>query len=249
MSRDRERRPPVALVAAGGSGRRLGAGGPKALVRCSGCSLLQWTLDAFARSPAVDAVVVAVVQSELSLFERDVEPARRAGLDVSLCAGGESRSHSVRAALAEAIRLHDPGLVLVHDAARPLAGPRLIDSGLRALRDDARVQAVVPAAPVADTIKQTDPDGVVTATLDRSTLWAVQTPQAFRTEALAGALGLLPGVPVDDSVIAAATDDASLVERAGGRVIVLPWTEPNPKVTTRADLALVERMLSGRSAV
>ena len=126
MSNDRERPAPVALIAAGGLGERLGADGPKALVRCAERSLLQWTLEAFLRSESVANVVVAVVQSERERFERDVAPARAHGLEVTLCAGGESRSHSVRAALAAAIACHDPAIVLVHDAARPLAGPESV---------------------------------------------------------------------------------------------------------------------------
>lgn len=244
MNDDRERRAPVALIAAGGSGKRLGADGPKALVQCAGRSLLQWSLAAFANCEGVTDVVVAVVEAEHERFELDVAPARRAGLNVKLCAGGESRSHSVRAALETAIQEHDPSEVLVHDAARPLAGPDLIDACLNALRSDSSVQCVVPAAPVVDTIKQTDADMAVTTTPARSTLWAVQTPQAFRCADLARVLGLDPSAPVADETIHAATDDASLIERAGGRVVVMPWTAANPKVTTAADLELVERLLS-----
>src|ERR1035437_2391084 len=107
MSNIRGRPAPMALIAAGGLGERLGADGPKALVPCAGRSLLDWTLDAFARSSSVDSVVVAVVQSERERFEREVAPARERGLDVTLCAGGDSRSHSVRAALAVAIERDD----------------------------------------------------------------------------------------------------------------------------------------------
>lgn len=244
MNDSRKRRAPVALIAAGGSGKRLGADGSKALVQCAGRSLLQWSLSAFANCEGVTDVVVAVVAVDRDQFELDVIPARQAGLNVSLCTGGESRSHSVRAALATAIQLHDPSEVLVHDAARPLAGPDLIDACLNALRSDASAQCVVPAAPVVDTIKQTDAGMVVTTTLDRSTLWAVQTPQAFRSVDLSRVLGLDPASPVTDETIRSATDDASLVERAGGRVVVMPWTAANPKVTTPADLELVERLLS-----
>jgi 2-C-methyl-D-erythritol 4-phosphate cytidylyltransferase len=244
VSNDRERPAPVALIAAGGLGERLGADGPKALVRCAGRSLLQWTLEAFARSDSVANVVVAIVDSERERFERDVAPARARGLEVTLCSGGESRSHSVRAALAAAIGRHDPAIVLVHDAARPLAGPDLIDACVRGLYDDREAQGLVPAAPVADTIKRAGEDHVVSATLDRSTLWTVQTPQAFRTPALARALGLDPDAPVADETLAAATDDASLIEQAGGRVIVLPWRGVNPKVTTPADLELAGRLLA-----
>lgn len=191
---------------------------------------------------------MAVVQDQRELFERELGPAREAGLEVLICAGGETRSHSVRSALAAATAAHDPEFVLVHDAARPLAGPDLVAACLDRLTQDTAADCVVPAAPVADTIKQAGADHVVTATLDRSTLWAVQTPQAFRATSLARVLGLEPGIAVTDDQLAAATDDASLIERAGGRVVVMPWTDANPKVTTRADLEQVERLLAGRSA-
>lgn len=240
---------PVALIAAGGSGERLGAEGPKALVECAGRSLLAWALDAFAGSESVTRVVVAGRADELERFEDELAPARAAGLEVSLCAGGETRSHSVREALRAAIGGDDvpPDIVLVHDAARPLAGTALVDACVAGLAADPEAHALVPAAPVADTIKQAGADGVVTGTLDRSTLWAVQTPQAFRGEVLARVLGLKPDAPVADETIAAATDDASLVEAAGGRVVVLPWTDPNPKVTTQADLSLAAGLLSAGS--
>ncbi|MBI5310043.1 MAG: 2-C-methyl-D-erythritol 4-phosphate cytidylyltransferase [Actinobacteria bacterium] len=245
---------PVALIAAGGSGERLGAEGPKALVDCAGRSLLAWTLEAFVHCRSVRHVVVAGRAAELARFEDELAPARAAGLQVSLCAGGSTRSHSVREALRVAMASDDPvaspegivapDVVLVHDAARPLAGPALIDACVDGLLADGQADALVPAAPVSDTIKQADADGVVSATLDRSTLWAVQTPQAFRGAALAAALGLPPSAPVSDETIAAATDDASLIEAAGGRVVVLPWTDPNPKVTTQADLRLAAGLLA-----
>lgn len=236
----------VALVAAGGSGERLGADGPKALVECAGRSLLAWALDAFARSESVDRVIVAGRADQLDRFEAECAAARAAGLTVQVCAGGPSRSNSVRQALRAASEVFSggsPPVVLVHDAARPLAGSELIDACVSGLlgRDD--IEALVPAAPVADTIKQAGPDGIVTATLDRSTLWAVQTPQAFRGEALARVLGL-GDVPVSDEAIAGATDDASLIEAAGGRVAVLPWTPANPKVTTQEDLRLAAGLLA-----
>lgn len=239
----------TALIAAGGSGERLGADGPKALVECAGRSLLAWSLAAFAASERVGRVVVAGRADELSRFDAECEAARAAGLDVRVCAGGPSRSHSVREALRAATEWgggEPPDVVLVHDAARPMAGARLVDACVDELLQRPGAEALVPAAPVTDTIKQAGSDGVVTATLDRSTLWAVQTPQAFRGAALARVLGV-GGTPVSDETIAAATDDASLIEASGGRVAVLPWTRPNPKVTTPADLELVAGLLAAAS--
>src|SRR3954451_6929355 len=239
-------RAPLALIAAGGEGKRLGASGPKALVRCGPRSLLAWTLDGFVSASSFASggrVVVSAYAAEVDAFEVAVGPARDRGLDVIVCAGGPSRSHSVRNGLIAAGDLGAFTAVLVHDAARPLTGPALIDICVEGVADG-EVDALVPAAPVTDTIKQTDAGGAVVATLDRSTLWAVQTPQAFRPSALASALQI--GGQVDDERLAAATDDASLVEAAGGRVKILPWLEANPKVTTTADLEIVSGMLAAR---
>jgi 2-C-methyl-D-erythritol 4-phosphate cytidylyltransferase len=104
------------------------------------------------------------------------------------------------------------------------------------------VDAAIAATPVTDTVKQADGDGLVTATLNRSTLWAVQTPQVFRRAALERALD----VPAD--VLAQATDDAWLVERTGGRVVVVPAPKDNLKVTTPVDLALAELLISRERA-
>jgi len=148
--------------------------------------------------------------------------------------GGAERSHSVRNALAAA---GDAERVVVHDAARPLAAPELVERCLAALD---RAEAAIAAAPVTDTTKEAGPDGVVVRTLDRSRLWAVQTPQAFRRAALAAALDQ------PDEVLARATDDASLVEARGGRVVVVESPRENLKVTTPLDLRVAELLLADR---
>lgn len=149
--------------------------------------------------------------------------------------GGPSRSASVRAALAAA---PEATVALVHDAARPLITRELARSCLAAL--ERGFDGSVAAAPVTDTIKEAGPDGRVLRTLERSALWAIQTPQAFRADALRGAL------EVDDAALAAATDDAALVEAAGGRVCVVEAPAENLKVTRRLDLELAEALLRAR---
>jgi 2-C-methyl-D-erythritol 4-phosphate cytidylyltransferase len=150
------------------------------------------------------------------------------------------RSESVARALA-ASGEGDP--VLVHDAARPLVSAELASAVLAALEGDRDADAAVAAAPVSDTVKRVHTGGhVVERTLDRRDLWAVQTPQVFRRDALAQALD------VGAEVLAMATDDAWLVERAGGRVIVVPSSEDNIKVTTPLDLAVAELLLARRAA-
>ena len=213
----------VALLVAAGRGERLGSPGPKALVTVEGRSLLDWSLAALRAAPEIDEIVVA-------LPEGVEAPAGVVGVT-----GGRERSHSVRHALAASIG--DP--VLVHDAARPLVTPELIAACLAAVAVDG-VDAAVAAAPVTDTIKRAGEGLRVTDTLDRSALWAVQTPQVFRRAALEAVLAQ------DDAVLAAATDDASLVERAGGRVVVVPAPAENLKVTTPVDLDLAALLLGRR---
>jgi 2-C-methyl-D-erythritol 4-phosphate cytidylyltransferase len=211
----------VALLVAAGSGERLGADRPKAFVVLAGRPMLQWSLDAL-RAAGISDVVVALPPGE---------PAPEGTIGVP---GGATRSASVRAALAAAPPGED---VVVHDAARPLVEPDHFRRTLAAL-DGA--DCAVAAAPVTDTVKQAGADRRVTATLDRSTLWAIQTPQAFRRAALERALA------VDDEVLAAATDDAWLVERAGGSVVVVESSASNLKVTTPHDLQVAELLLSNR---
>ena len=156
--------------------------------------------------------------------------------------GGAVRSDSVRRALQAAGRAGagDRELVLVHDAARPLLTPELASSVIAALENDPQADAAIAALPVTDTIKAVDSHRAVTETLDRSRLWAVQTPQVFRRAALEQALS------VEADELARATDDAWLVERNGGRVIVVPSIHPNLKVTTPLDLRVAELLLQGR---
>lgn len=168
--------------------------------------------------------------------------------------GGAVRSESVARALAAAGPGDPEDLVVVHDAARPLASVELVRAALDALaRADDLLDAAIAAAPVVDTIKRVeDPSGaahrdaadpyagvagVVAETLDRSALWAVQTPQVFRRGALERALD----VPAE--ILAQATDDAWLVERLGGRVAIVPAGSENLKITTPLDLALAELLI------
>jgi 2-C-methyl-D-erythritol 4-phosphate cytidylyltransferase len=204
----------VGVVPAGGSGERLGADRPKAFVVCAGKPLIDWSLVVL--ESVCDRVVVAAPPDWL----RD-----------GWVEGGPSRSASVRNALAAA---PEARTVVVHDAARPLVTRELVEACVGALMG---VDGAIAAAPVTDTIKEAYPDGTVTRTLDRSRLWAVQTPQVFRADSLRRALD------VDDDTLAAATDDASLVEAAGGSVRVVEAPPENFKVTTADDLARAEAAL------
>ncbi len=214
----------VALVVAAGRGERLGSSGPKAFVMCGGRAMLEWSIDALKAVPEIGHIVVAT------------PPGVEAPAGTTGVFGGPERSHSVRAALHHTLA-GDP--VLVHDAARPLVTPEIIRATLAGL--DAEADAAIAAAPVADTIKESGADGrTVQRTLDRSALWAIQTPQVFRREVLERALAQ------DHAVLAAATDDASLVESLGGTVRLVESPRENFKVTTPEDLRLADLLLRTR---
>jgi 2-C-methyl-D-erythritol 4-phosphate cytidylyltransferase len=213
----------VALVVAAGRGERLGSSGPKALVACGGRPLLEWSIDALHAVAEIAHIVVAL------------PPGINAPPGTSGVIGGQERSHSVRAALHHTLA-GDP--VLVHDAARPLVTPELIRACLAGLDDGA--DAAIAAAPVADTIKEGDGTTVV-RTLDRRRLWAIQTPQVFRREILTRALDQ------PHEILAAATDDAALVEGLGGTVRLVAAPRSNLKVTTPEDLRLADLLLRERS--
>jgi 2-C-methyl-D-erythritol 4-phosphate cytidylyltransferase len=216
----------VALIVAAGRGERLGTGRPKALVSLAGRPMLEWSVEALRAVDEVDRIVVALPDDELG-----AAPEGSVGV-----AGGAARSHSVREALRAA---GDGDPVIVHDAARPLAGPELFERALAEL-ESSGADAVIAAAPVADTIKEVGIDGrTVARTLDRAQLWAVQTPQVFRREALERAL-----LAADDELLAAATDDAWLIEQAGGAVRIVESSADNVKITTPTDLRLAEVLLA-----
>src|SRR4051812_32851876 len=215
----------VALLVAAGRGERLGSEGPKAFVACAGRPLLEWSVAALQACPDIERIVVALPPGV-------VAPAGTDGVT-----GGEQRSHSVHAALRHA---PEADVVVVHDAARPLVTPELVQDCLETLATE-DCDAAIAASPVADTIKEAQGE-VGVRTLDRSRLWAVQTPQVFRREVLERALA------ADPEVVAAATDDASLVERLGGEVRLVPAPRENLKITTAADLRLAELLLRDRAA-
>jgi 2-C-methyl-D-erythritol 4-phosphate cytidylyltransferase len=218
----------VVLIVAGGRGERLGSDVPKALVNVGGRPMLYWSVRAAQAVSAITTIVVALPGDHL-----DEAPPGTIGV-----AGGAHRSESVRAALSAA---GEGDVVVVHDAARALVTPELFATAIVEF-ERSGADALVTAAPVTDTIKQVSTEGDlrVSATLDRSRLWAVQTPQVFHRPALQWALSASP------EQLARATDDATLIEQGGGIVAVMPGPAENFKITTQLDLRVAEMLLSGR---
>ena len=209
-----------AIVVAGGVGSRFGDAVPKQFLDLGGLRLIDWSI--VSAAAACDGVVAVLPATHLDIT---MVPG------IVVVAGGASRSESVRAGLAAVPA--GAGIVVVHDAARPLATPELFGRVVAAVR--AGADGAVPGVAVPDTIKRVDPtDGRVVETLDRPSLRAVQTPQAFSAAALRAA----------HAGGGDATDDAALVEAAGGRVVVVEGDPANLKVTGPDDLERAEALLT-----
>jgi 2-C-methyl-D-erythritol 4-phosphate cytidylyltransferase len=234
-------RPTLALVvAAAGYGTRLESGVPKQYVPLLGIPMLQRTLDTLGNCPAVDAIVVVVNESDIEYCRSELVKERIAKV-VKVTSGGDERALSVRnglAALAEAGRWD---LVGVHDGARPLITCDEVNRTAEALAADERLAGAVLGIPSTDTIKIVDEDGVVVDTPERRSIWRAQTPQVFRWEDLMDAYAETP----EDELLRS-TDDASLVEARGGRVLMVKGSAENFKVTDRVDLRHAEQILAER---
>ncbi|HET8862215.1 MAG TPA: 2-C-methyl-D-erythritol 4-phosphate cytidylyltransferase [Solirubrobacterales bacterium] len=227
-------------MAAAGSGERLGAGGPKAFVPLAGRPMVEWSIAALRAVAGIRSIVVVCPPGHV----HDL-----GGHDLGVVDGGATRAQSV----ANALRAVGTELVAIHDAARPLVTPELIEGVVATLAADPEADGAIAAVPVTDTIKRAtgtrpasrpkwglDAGRVVGETLDRAELWAAQTPQVFRVEALRRAL------EADLTQVGAATDEAMLIEAMGGRVLIHPASPENLKVTTPLDLRVAELLLRDR---
>ncbi|MEE1755607.1 2-C-methyl-D-erythritol 4-phosphate cytidylyltransferase [Streptomyces sp. SP18CS02] len=231
----------AAVIPAAGRGVRLGPGAPKALRGLNGTPMLIHAVRAMAASRAVSLVVVVAPSDGATevknLLDTHALPERT---DYLVVPGGRTRQESVRLGL-DALP-EDITAVLVHDAARPLVPVDTVDAVIEAVRDGA--PAVVPALPLADTVKQVEPRGdggpePVVGTPERARLRAVQTPQGFDRDMLVRAHATVTGD---------VTDDASMVEQLGEPVVVVPGHEEAFKVTRPLDLVLAEAVLARRRA-
>jgi 2-C-methyl-D-erythritol 4-phosphate cytidylyltransferase len=224
------------LIAAAGSGRRMGASGNKLLLDVAGRPVLAWTLDAALRCEAISWVGLVGQPIDAAAIAAIVVAAAPAK-PVQWIIGGDTRQESVSRGLAALPP--EAGGVLIHDGARCLVEPELLARCAAAVQAG---RAVIAATPVTDTIKQVDADGTITATPERSALWAAQTPQGFPVEQLraAHATASREGWQV--------TDDAALFERLGLAVQVLEAPASNIKLTTPFDLTIAGAVLRPRAA-
>lgn len=222
--------PVSVIIPAAGSGKRMGGGTAKQFLPLGGEPVLRRTVRLFSASPLVDEIVLAAGDVAATVeMVGDLPKVTR------IVQGGAERQDSVWAALQV---VHSrPRLICVHDAARPLLTPETLHGILQAAADH---PAQVVAVPVKDTIKIAGPDGLVTATPDRASLWSVQTPQVFWVETLVAAFKRAQAEGFRG------TDCASLVERAGVPVRIYPGEPTNLKLTTPEDLLLAEAILQGR---
>jgi len=229
--------PVVCLVVAAGRGLRAGGGLPKQFRAIAGVPMLARTLRAMAAMPCIDRVVPVIGAGDIADYETLVGAIP--GVDAPVF-GGATRQVSVRNGLEALAAGNPPALVLVHDGARPFAAAGLVDRVVAALKDGAR--AVIPAAPVTDTVKRVGDDGVtVLETVDRSRLRRVQTPQGFLFDALLVAHRAAAGADL--------TDDAAVMERAGIAVTAVDGDAANIKITTAEDFEEAERRMTGNLTV
>ncbi len=219
----------------------------------AGKPMVRWSVDAFGACEAVSAIVVAAPPGQEKQLGGEVAAAGDAGeRQLTVVSGGATRAESVANALAAV----ETELVAIHDAARPLLTPELVGALVADLEAAPEAAGVIAATPVTDTVKRAASGSrtafpfaekenavlVVKGTVDREELWAAQTPQVFRVEALREALA------ANAEGQAAATDEAMLVEAAGGTVLIHPCGPENLKVTTPLDLRLAEMLLADRAA-
>lgn len=226
----------VAIVPAGGTGKRMGSRLPKQFLSLAGIPILVHTLKVFQHSPLIDEILLAVPEGERADVQRNIVE-RFALSKISLVlAGGPERQDSVRNALAHVREEHD--IVLVHDGVRPFVTEDLIE---RVVAETSIFGAATAGLPVRDTVKEVDRKGCVARTVPREDLWLTQTPQAFRRELI---LAAYERAAADEFY---GTDDASLVERMGIPVRMIRGDADNIKVTTPEDLERGEKIVCGRT--
>ena len=229
----------VAIVCSGGTGERLGVAGGKQLALVAGRPVLAWTIAALDAAEGVDHIVLVCPADRVDEYRAAVVDSLALLTPVTYAPSGVSRQASVASGIAVAPL--EAEILLVHDGARPLVTPEIVASTFSALEADPLAAGVVVGHPSIDTLKIVE-GGVVSETPDRAKYWAVQTPQTFRAAALRAAYAQAQAEGL------VGTDDASLVEHAGGRVLLVEGPRDNIKVTVAEDVALVEATLAFRAS-
>lgn len=225
----------LALIVAAGKGTRMGAQGGKQFLPLAGKPVLAYTLAAFQQAASIDVIIVVTAEENFDRCLSVIKTHNIAKAD-RVVIGGAERQDSVHNGLKAALEFENVRVAVVHDGARPLVEPHLIDTAIARLVD---CEGVVVGIPAKDTIKLVE-DSYVIETLNRSKTWQVQTPQAFLFEPLlrahekAKAAGFL------------GTDDSMLMERNGSKIKVILGSEENIKITTPIDLVLAEAILRNR---
>jgi 2-C-methyl-D-erythritol 4-phosphate cytidylyltransferase len=225
----------VAVVPAGGTGKRMGADTPKQFLILGGVPMLLHSLRALERAPSVSEVVLVVPKQEQTRALTDV--VERYGLKkvLKVVPGGATRQESVHHGLNEVDE--DAEIVVVHDAVRAFVTENLIERSVEAAR---RHGGAIAAVPMKDTPKQVGADRLIQRTLDRNELWLAQTPQTFRRALIVEAYRKAEIDHVHG------TDDAALVERLGHKVAIVEGSWENIKITTPEDMVLAEAILAAR---
>lgn len=224
-----------ALIPAAGMGKRMGASINKQYLQLAGLPILAHTLTVFERSDKVEGVVLVIPEDEIAYCRENVVEAAGFTKVLEIVAGGRERQNSVMNGLTALGRYAGPDdVIVIHDGVRPFITPGMLSASISVAADS---DGALVAVPAKDTIKIVE-DNIVTSTLERNLLWQAQTPQAFRYSVILDAhkKALLSGF--------CGTDDSSLVERAGGKVVIVNGDYRNIKITTPEDMLLAEAFLA-----
>ena len=225
-----------AILVSAGKGQRLKEGTKKQFLPLAEKPILAHALDPFEACPLIRSILLVVAQEDIDFCREHLVQKYRYGKISQLVPGGPRRQDSVRRGI-EAL-LPDVDIVVIHDGVRPFVTQQMIEESIHVA---VRSQAVVFALPVKETIKMVHPNGTVQSTLNRESLWQIQTPQAFQAKVIREAFQKA----IQDGF--QGTDDASLVERLGVKVHILPGPDTNIKITTREDLMLAKVFLQMNS--
>ncbi len=223
----------VAIILAGGAGKRMGAPTNKQFLLLDNKPIIVHTLEVFEECRAIDGIYLVVNQKDLSIFQEEILETYRFPKLMKLVIGGRLRQDSVRNGL-EAID-NSCNTVVIHDGARPFLTPSFVEKGISLME---MFDAIIPAVPVKDTIKVISKEGFVVKTLERDSLWHIQTPQLFKFDLILkayreGMARKLYGY-----------DDATFLESLGTRIKVIEGSPYNIKITTPEDLVIAQGMLS-----